>query len=102
MTGSSEHGSGEGDDPDDSHVALVEQMAANSPRNVAVRGPDGTVTYGELSVRAERLARRLRQLGVEPGDLIGLCLDRSASLVVAAGDHRGPLRVCCDRPGLPR
>jgi amino acid adenylation domain-containing protein len=59
-------------------------MAANSPRNVAVRGPDGTLTYAELSVRAERLARRLRQLGVKPGDLIGLSLDRSASLVVAA------------------
>jgi amino acid adenylation domain-containing protein len=65
-------------------VALVGQMAANSPRNVAVRAPGGTLTYGELSARAERLARRLRQLGVTPGDLVGLCLDRSASLVVAA------------------
>jgi amino acid adenylation domain-containing protein len=65
-------------------VTLVEHMAANSPRNVAVRGLDGNLTYGELSVRAERLARRLRQLGVKPGDLVGLCLDRSASLVVAA------------------
>jgi amino acid adenylation domain-containing protein len=65
-------------------LQLVEQMAATSPRNVAVRGSDGILTYGELSVRSERLARRLRQLGVKPGDLVGQCLGRSASLVVAA------------------
>ena len=65
-------------------LPLIDQMVAMSPQDVAVRGPDGTLTYGGLSVRADRLARRLRQLGVKPGDLVGLCLDRSASLVVAA------------------
>ena len=30
------------------------------------------------------LARTLRRLGVKPGDLVGQCLERSASLVVAA------------------
>ncbi len=83
-------------------VALVEQIAANSPRNDAVRGPDGTVTYGELAERAELLARRLRQLGVKPGDLVGLCLDRSASLVVAALAilRAGGVFVAID-PGYP-
>jgi len=65
-------------------LPLIDQLVAMAPQDVAVRGPDGTLTYGELSVRADRLARRLRQLGVKPGDLVGLCLDRSASLVVAA------------------
>ena len=37
-----------------------------------------------MSERAERLARHLRQLGVNAGDLVGQCLERSASLVVGA------------------
>lgn len=63
---------------------LNDYIDASSGQSVAVRGPDGTLTYAELSIRAERLAHRLRQLGVKPGDLVGLCLDRSAGLVVAA------------------
>src|ERR1039457_4547505 len=63
---------------------LNEYIDASSGQSVAVRGPDGTLTYAELSIRAERLAHRLRQLGVKPGDLVGLCLDRSAGLVVGA------------------
>ena len=65
-------------------VPLIGQVSAVSPGNVAVRGPDGTLTYGELSSRAGRMAQRLREAGVQPGDLVGLCLHRSASLVVAA------------------
>jgi amino acid adenylation domain-containing protein len=65
-------------------LPLVDHTVVTSPHDVAVRGPDGTLTYDELSVRADRLAQRLRVLGVKPGDLVGLCLDRSASLVVAA------------------
>ncbi len=65
-------------------LPLIDQSVAESPESVAVRGPDGTLTYGEMSVRAEHLARRLRQLGVKPGDLVAQCLDRSSSLVVAA------------------
>jgi amino acid adenylation domain-containing protein len=65
-------------------VPLIDEMAASSPENLAVQASDGTLTYAELLLRAERLARRLRHLGVKPGDLIGLCLDRSAALVVGA------------------
>jgi non-ribosomal peptide synthetase component F len=51
---------------------------------VAVCDPAGALSYGELSIRSENLARRLRSLGVKPGDLVGQCLDRSSSLVVCA------------------
>ncbi len=63
-------------------LPLIEQTVATSAGNVAVRGPDGTLTYGELDAAADSLAGRLRELGVRPGDLVGLCLDRSAALVV--------------------
>lgn len=65
-------------------LSLTDEIADTSPGNIAVRDPDKAVTYGELSARAERLARRLRHLGVKPGDLVGQCLERSVSLVVAA------------------
>jgi amino acid adenylation domain-containing protein len=63
---------------------LNDKIATSSQQSLAVRGPDGSLTYADLSLRAERVAHRLRQLGVKPGDLVGLCLDRSARLVVGA------------------
>ena len=65
-------------------LPLIDQVVITEPRNVAVRGPDAVLSYGELSARADLLARRLRHLGVKPGDLVGQCVERSASLVVAA------------------
>jgi amino acid adenylation domain-containing protein len=65
-------------------LTLVAGTVETSPEAVAVRDLHGSLSYGELGIRADRLAQRLRQIGVEPGDLVGLCLERSASLVVAA------------------
>jgi amino acid adenylation domain-containing protein len=70
--------------PGAAFVPLIDRVGASSPQKIAVTGPDGTVTYAELSHRAARLGRRLRQAGVNPGDLVGLCVNRSVSLVVAA------------------
>lgn len=65
-------------------VELFDRVALIAPDSAAVRARDGTLTYVELGQRAERLARHLRRLGVTPGDLVGLCLERSAALAVAA------------------
>ncbi len=65
-------------------VELVDGAVLEAPSSVAVRAHDGTLTYLELWQRAERLARHLHQLGVRPGDLVGQCVERSASLVVGA------------------
>ena len=51
---------------------------------MAVRAHDGCLTYRELSDRADGLARELVRRGARPRDLVGLCLERSAALVVAA------------------
>ena len=65
-------------------LSMIDQVVAAEPRTVAVRGPDAVLSYGELSARADLLARMLRHRGVKPGDLVGQCVERSASLVVAA------------------
>ena len=44
---------------------------------------DAVVSYGELAVRAARLARLLAELGAGPETVVGLCLDRGAGMVTA-------------------
>ncbi|MEU5839558.1 amino acid adenylation domain-containing protein [Streptomyces diacarni] len=61
--------------------SFLERQAARMPDQVAIKD-DGT-TYGELNRRANRLAHRLRQLGVGPGDLVGVCLPRSPRMLTA-------------------
>jgi amino acid adenylation domain-containing protein len=61
---------------------IFESRARDQPDRVAVRDARGQLTYGELGARARRLARRLRRAGVGPESLVGLCVDRTAELIV--------------------
>lgn len=63
---------------------LVAARAAQRPGALAVSGPDETLTYAELDERSSRLAKHLRSLGVGPNVLVGLCVERSAAMVVGA------------------
>ncbi len=65
-------------------LPLIDEAVGRWPDHLAVCGPDGALTYRELSLRADLLAQRLAELGVQVGDLVGLGLDRSAGLVVGA------------------
>ncbi|HEX2516297.1 MAG TPA: amino acid adenylation domain-containing protein, partial [Chloroflexota bacterium] len=62
---------------------LVAEQAALAPQAVAVAGPAGSLTYGELNACANRLAHHLLSLGVRPETRVGVCLGRSPQLVVA-------------------
>ncbi|MFD9356168.1 amino acid adenylation domain-containing protein [Streptomyces sp. NPDC060031] len=64
------------------HELLAEQ-AARTPEAVAVRWPSGELNYRELDGRANLLAHRLREAGVGPETLVGVCLRRGPDLVVA-------------------
>ncbi|HZT82161.1 MAG TPA: amino acid adenylation domain-containing protein, partial [Gemmataceae bacterium] len=62
---------------------LVEQQAARTPDAVAIASDEGQVTYAELDDRANRLADRLRGMGIGPGTLVALCLERSPEMIAA-------------------
>ncbi|HXO43037.1 MAG TPA: amino acid adenylation domain-containing protein, partial [Thermoanaerobaculia bacterium] len=60
-----------------------EAWAARTPGAAALVYADRTWTYGELDARANQLARLLVALGVGPGTLVGVHLERSAEMVAA-------------------
>src|SRR6185436_14698929 len=62
---------------------LVEERAAERPRSPAVVADDARLTYGELNRRANRLAHRLRKLGVGPEEVVAVRIPRSPELIVA-------------------
>jgi len=63
---------------------LVAAQAAATPHAAAVRASDRTLTYADLNARANRLAHRIRRMGVQRNACVGLCVERSADFVVAA------------------
>jgi non-ribosomal peptide synthetase component F len=63
---------------------LVKVAAARWPSAVAVSDSKRVLTYAELDRSADELGRRLRSLGVQRGDFVGLCVERSVGLVVGA------------------
>jgi amino acid adenylation domain-containing protein len=63
------------------HELFAEQVR-RTPDAVAVIFNDEKMTYRELDERANKLAWHLRDLGVGPDTIVGLCLQRSPTLVV--------------------
>jgi amino acid adenylation domain-containing protein len=61
---------------------LVARQAAATPEAVALAAGDQTCTYRELNRRANQVAHYLQTLGVQPGVLVGLCVERSFDMVV--------------------
>ncbi|NUT92909.1 MAG: amino acid adenylation domain-containing protein [Saccharothrix sp.] len=57
-------------------------IAARTPDRVAVTDGQVSLTYRELDERSDALASGLRSLGVADGDRVGVCLERTAELVV--------------------
>jgi amino acid adenylation domain-containing protein len=63
---------------------FVAQRAAENPNALAVSSGHEELSYAELDRRANRLANYLRSIGVERDVVVGLYLDRSPAMVVAA------------------
>ncbi|MEO8898570.1 MAG: condensation domain-containing protein, partial [Candidatus Dormibacter sp.] len=62
---------------------LVADQARRTPDAIAVTDGNERLTYAELDERAARLATFLRELGLGPSGLAGVCIRRSVDMVVA-------------------
>ncbi|HVR97666.1 MAG TPA: amino acid adenylation domain-containing protein, partial [Thermoanaerobaculia bacterium] len=61
---------------------LFREQAARMPDAMAVVFEEEQLTFGDLDRRSERLACRLRRLGVGPESRVALCAERSPEMVV--------------------
>ncbi|MDP5221079.1 condensation domain-containing protein, partial [Ruegeria sp. 2205SS24-7] len=61
---------------------LFALQAAAQPQAPAVRDGAQVLSYGELERRANRLAHHLIRRGIGPETVVGVCLPRSAELIV--------------------
>lgn len=61
---------------------LFEATVTRTPDAIAVVCDDKSLTYRELNSRANQLAHYLQGLGVKPDVLVGICVERSVSMVV--------------------
>jgi amino acid adenylation domain-containing protein len=62
---------------------LFETQAEKIPNAIALVHEEKSLTYSELNALANRLARRLRELGVGSGTHVAIVLERSMDLIVA-------------------
>ncbi|PBP81277.1 non-ribosomal peptide synthetase, partial [Pseudomonas syringae] len=61
---------------------LFEAQAERTPEALAVVHGEQRLTYRELNEQANRLAHALRKQGVQPDSRVGICVERSAEMVV--------------------
>ncbi|MBD2365339.1 amino acid adenylation domain-containing protein [Anabaena minutissima FACHB-250] len=62
---------------------LFEAQVEQTPEAIAVVCGQEQLTYKELNWRANQLAHHLKQLGVKPGVLVGVYLERSLEMIPA-------------------
>ncbi|MCA1685270.1 MAG: AMP-binding protein, partial [Planctomycetia bacterium] len=63
-------------------TGLIERRAAENSDAPAVAAADGSLTYRSLNERANRLAHRLRKLGVGPDVRVAVCAGRTSAAIV--------------------
>ncbi|MGC2475198.1 MAG: amino acid adenylation domain-containing protein [Candidatus Sulfotelmatobacter sp.] len=61
----------------------VENVAANTPEQIAVIHAREQLSYGELNARANQLAHYLRKRGIGCNSRVGICLERSLDFAIA-------------------
>jgi arthrofactin-type cyclic lipopeptide synthetase B len=83
-------------------VGLFEARATATPEALAVAFGEERLTYRQLNERASRLAHHLIQLGIRPGVLVGIAVERSLDAIVGfLGILKGG-GVCTLEPSYPR
>lgn len=64
-------------------LEMFVRQAEQTPEAVALVFEEKQLSYRELNTCTNQLAHRLRKLGVRPETTVGVCLERSAEMIVA-------------------
>jgi len=59
------------------------ETAARLPAKTAIVSNARSITFGELHVEALSTAECLRELGIKPGDRVGICMEKTVDQVLA-------------------
>ncbi|MCE0536280.1 non-ribosomal peptide synthetase [Kineosporia rhizophila] len=62
-------------------LQLFRDQVEQTPNAIALSGPDGEVSYRELSERADAIAATLRGRGVAPGEVVGVLAERTPAAI---------------------
>ncbi|WP_343914921.1 amino acid adenylation domain-containing protein [Aquimarina litoralis] len=68
---------------DTSLIDIFEEQVLNAPNRIAIVLEDKKLTYKELDEQSNQLAHYLIDLGIQQGELIPVCLDRSIEMIVS-------------------
>jgi natural product biosynthesis luciferase-like monooxygenase protein len=68
--------------PDSSIHEQFEARAKNTPDAIALVYEDQQITYRDLNHRADLLAAKLREVGVNSDALVGICVERSIEMMI--------------------
>nr|WP_309245933.1 non-ribosomal peptide synthase/polyketide synthase [Bacillus glycinifermentans] len=61
---------------------LFEEQAERTPENIALVFEEQMLTYRELNVKSNRLAKMLREKGVKPNMIVGVMAERSMEMII--------------------
>lgn len=64
-------------------ISAFEEQVRRHPQRSAVRCPGRSLSYQELQERSRSLAGRLGRAGLEPGEMVGIQLDRTVDMPIA-------------------
>ena len=62
---------------------LFEEQVERNPFKTAVVSGSKKLSYKELDDQSNRLANHMINLGIKPGNTVGVCLERSADMIIA-------------------
>ncbi|MGA8137182.1 MAG: amino acid adenylation domain-containing protein [Pseudomonas gingeri] len=62
---------------------LFEEQVCWTPEAIALVDAQGSLDYAGLNARANHLAQQLIAAGTQPGDLIAICVERGAAMIVS-------------------
>lgn len=61
---------------------IFERQVERTPDTIALAFLDTQLTYAALDRRANQLAHKLQELGVQPDTIVGLCVERSPEMII--------------------